>query len=580
MIHFFRKIIYDVIASSSRNGENTDDMKNVLVEPPKDSALGDLYTNAAMVFSKRCGLAPKALAGHIVTSLKNCELISKIEIVGAGFINFCLKIETWHSVIKDILFQKKNYSFTNIAKNEKINIEFVSANPTGPLHTGHARNAVLGSVISNLLTKIGYQVTKEFYINDQGNQIKSLARSLYLRYRECLGSKIDESDFTDDMYIGEYVKDLAEELVSIYGDEILNKDESEWIKTVGKFAVDRIIDNIKSDLKLIDVEMDVYTSEGEICSRNMVEEALSILQNRGDIYEGILPRPKGIEAEDGEERPQILCTSSNYGDDIDRAIKKFDESWTYFAGDIAYHLDKIQRGFHKMINILGADHAGYVKRIKSVVKSLSDNKAGVEIRLYQLVNFLENGLPTKMSKRSGNFITLRDVVNRVGKDITRFMMISRHHDVMIDFDFEKVAKCTMDNPIFYIQYAYARISSVFRNAMMIFPDITNEDLKNAELSHVNDEAELALMKTLSLWPEQIASAAISLEPHRIPHHLHNIASLFHSLWNKGKSNDILRFINEKDKSKTIARLALLEATRIVLEDGLRLIGVVPMTEMK
>lgn len=580
VIQVFRKIIRDVIARSSRNQENKDDIENILVEPPKDSTLGDLYTNAAMVFSKRCGVAPKALAEYIVASLKKCELVSETEIVGPGFINFCLKKEAWHSVVRDILLKKEDYSFTDIAKNEKINVEFVSANPTGPLHTGHARNAVLGSVISNLLAKIGYQVTKEFYINDQGNQIKSLARSLYLRYRECLGAKISESAFTDDMYVGEYVKDLARELVSTYGDEILNKDESEWIEVVSKFAVDRIVANIKSDLKLIGVEMDVYTSEREVCSRDMVEEALSILQDNGDIYEGILPRPKGLEIEDWEERPQTLFKSSNYGDDIDRAIRKSDGSWTYFAGDIAYHLDKIQRGFHRMIDVLGADHNGYIKRIRSVVKALSNDQADVEVRLYQLVNFLENGIPIKMSKRSGNFITLRDVVDRVGKDIARFMMISRHHDVMIDFDFAKVVECSMDNPIFYIQYAYARISSVFRNAIKVFPDITEEDLKNADLSHVMDEAELALMKTLSLWPEQIASAAMALEPHRIPHHLHNIASLFHCLWNKGKSNDILRFINEKDKSKTVARLALLEATRIVIEDGLYLIGVTPMAEMK
>lgn len=580
MIQNLRQIIYDVICKFSKDGLSKNCIKNILIEPPKDEKLGDLYTNAAMVFAKTVGMLPKNLAENIAASLRNCDIISSVEIVGAGFINIRLTNNALHSIVKKILQEKDNYSLTDIAHNKTINVEFVSANPTGPLHTGHARNAVFGSVIANLLSKIGYKVTKEFYINDQGNQIKSLARSLYLRYREYLGARINDKDFTDDMYIGEYVKDLAGELVDAYGDEFLNKDESEWIDTLGKFAVTKMMENIKADLKLIDVEMDVYTSEKNVCSGAMVNEALAILEDRGDIYEGILPRPKGIDAVDWEERPQTLFRSSKYGDDIDRAIRKSDGTWTYFAGDIAYHFNKIQRGFSNMVDILGADHNGYVKRIKAVVKALSDEKANIDIRLYQLVNFSENGVPIKMSKRSGNFITLRNVVERVGKDITRFMMISRHHDVMIDFDFAKVIECSMENPIFYIQYAYARISSVFRNATKVFPDISKEDIENSDLSYIKDDAELKLIKILGLWPEQVASAAMALEPHRLPHHLHIIASLFHSLWNKGKQDSILRFIDEKNKPLTAARLSLLEAVRIILADGLKLIGVTPLEEMK
>jgi arginyl-tRNA synthetase len=554
--------------------------KDVLVDSPGDVNLGELYTNAALVFAKTLKMNPKTLANNIAEALTKNNNVSNVDVADPGFINFRLNPCAWHSVIDEILKSENTYGSSDKGHGETVNVEFVSANPTGPLHTGHARNAVFGSVIANLLEKIGYKVTKEFYINDQGNQIKALARSIYLRYREYLGTKITKSDFSNDMYLGEYVKDIAKNLADLYGDEFLNKKESEWIDQISKFAVKKMMDNIKDDLSLLGVNMDVYTSEAAICKKNMVNEALAILSSEGDIYDGIIPKPKGIDAEDWEEKPQTLFRSTKYGDDIDRAIRKSDGTWTYFAGDIAYHLDKIQRGFRKMVDVLGADHTGYTKRIKVAVKALSKGEASIDIRLYQLVNFLENGEQVKMSKRSGNFITLRNVVERVGKDITRFMMISRHHDVTIDFDFKKVAEHSMDNPIFYIQYAYARISSVFRNATKIFGNISNEELRNSSKSHLQDETEIDLMKNLCFWPEQVASAAVALEPHRIPHYLYNVASLFHSLWNKGKINTILRFIDEKDRSVTMARLALLESTRIVLEDGLKLMGITPLEEMK
>ena len=582
MFQIFRDIILQVLKNFSKTDENSSKLcsDKILIDIPNDENVGDLYTNSAMVFAKNLGTNPQNLAKSICESLLKNDFVSSAEIAGPGFVNFRLSAKAWIHIVEEILNKKKYYSYSNIKNLEQINVEFVSANPTGPLHTGHARNAVFGSVIVNLLEKIGYKVTKEFYINDQGNQIRSLAKSLYLRYREALGANISCSDFTEDMYCGDYVKELAKDLVSSYQDSFLNKEESEWLDFFSKYAIEKMLESIKSDLKLLGVEMDVYTSEADICKRKLVDEALGILYEYGDIYDGVIPEPKGIDVTDWEERPQTLFRSTKYGDDIDRAIRKSDGTWTYFAGDMAYHLDKIRRGFNNMVGVLGADHVGYVKRLKAVVKAISNGEADIKIQLYQLVNFLENGKPVRMSKRAGNFITLKEVVERVGKDITRFLMISRHHDVMIDFDFIKAVEFSMENPIFYIQYAYARICSVFRNAMKVFPDITTEEIRNCDKSVVIDKSETDLIKILSIWPGYVVSAAKALEPHRIPSFLYQLASAFHSLWNKGKTDLTLRFIDENDKNKTLARLSLLEATKIVIADGFEIIGVSPMEEMK
>ena len=554
---------------------------DILLEQPKDKTFGDLYTNIAMMFAKRLGMAPKVLAEAVCKKLGENADVSEISIAGAGFINFRLNNKSWQNVISDIIEQKGRYSFSNIFNNTPINLEFVSANPTGPLHTGHARNAVFGSVVANLLEHIGYKVTREFYINDQGNQIKFLARSVYLRYCEALGETVSENDFTSDMYCGDYIKDLAKGLIEEYGDLYLNKDETEWLDFFCRYSIDKMMENIKADLALLGVVMDKYTSEAGLCKRNLVNEALEILKKRGDIYEGALPRPKGItDSDEWEERPQTLFRSTKYGDDVDRAIRKADGTWTYFAGDLAYHLDKIQRGFFKMIAILGADHNGYVKRLKSAVSALSEGKASLEVRLYQLVNFLENGKPVRMSKRAGTFITLKKVVERVGKDVTRYMMISRHHDVMIDFDFIKAVEQSMENPLFYIQYAYARICSVFRHFEAENGKINESELIECDKSILFDEAELSLIKALAFWKEKIKSTAISIEPHRVPAYMQNIASLFHALWNKGKINTNLRFIDTANRKDTVARLSLLMATKIILEDGFDIIGVTPMSEMR
>ncbi len=554
---------------------------DILIEQPKDRTFGDLYTNAAMMFAKRLGVAPKVLAEAVCEGLNKNEDVFDVSIAGAGFINFRLHKKTWQNVISEIIEKQNRYSYSNIFNNATINLEFVSANPTGPLHTGHARNAVFGSVVANLLERVGYKVTREFYINDQGNQIKFLARSVYLRYCEVLGATISENDFTSDMYCGEYIKDLAKALVEEHGNEFLNKDETEWLDFFCRYSINRMMENVKKDLALLGVVMDKYTSEAELCKRNLVNEALEILKKRDDIYEGALPRPKGItDSDDWEERPQTLFRSTKYGDDVDRAIRKADGTWTYFAGDLAYHLDKIQRGFTKMIAILGADHNGYVKRLKSAVSALSEGRAKLEVRLYQLVNFLENGKPVRMSKRAGTFITLKEVVERVGKDVTRYMMISRHHDVMIDFDFVKAVEQSMDNPLFYIQYAYVRICSVFRHFEAENGKIDKNELMDCDKSILSDEAELALMKALAFWKEQIKSAAIAIEPHRVPAYMQNIASLFHALWNKGKLNTNLRFIDTANRKDTVARLSLLMATKNILEDGFDIIGVTPMLEMR
>lgn len=580
MFQLIRNCIFNVLRQFSKTDLDIS-KDSILIDQPKDKNLGELYTNVAMMFSKKLGVAPRVLAEAVRNALIRNENVLDATIAGPGFVNFKLKNSTWQNVVSKAIRKSENYSYTNLKNDASINVEFVSANPTGPLHTGHARNAVFGSVVANLLEKIGYNVTKEFYVNDQGNQIKSLARSLYLRYRQALGGEISESDFTTDMYCGEYVKDLAIELVDIYQDKFLNKEESEWIDFFCQFSIEKMMANAKEDLALLGIVMDEYTSESELCKRKLVDEALAILTECGDIYEGILPRPKGIsEDDDWEERPQTLFKSTKYGDDVDRAIRKSDGTWTYFAGDLAYHLDKIKRGYTQMVAILGADHNGYLKRLKSAVSALSSQKAEIEIRLYQLVNFLENGKPIRMSKRAGNFITLKDVVDRVGKDATRYMMISRHHDVMIDFDFVDAVEYSMDNPLFYVQYAYARICSVFRNFESENGKIDKEEFLNCDKSILSDEAEISLIKSIAFWPEQVKSAAIAIEPHRIPNYLQNIASQFHSLWNKGKTNTELRFIDKNNKKDTLARLSLLLATKYVIEDGFKIIGITPMSEMK
>ncbi|MDR2458739.1 MAG: arginine--tRNA ligase [Holosporales bacterium] len=560
---------------------NVDIDTEIAVEPPHCKNHGDLYTNAAMVFAKKLKKPPKEIANIICEHLLKIPEITEASIANPGFINIRVNTDTWKLKIGEIIRLGCDYSYTNIYQGTTVNVEFVSANPTGPLHTGHARNAVLGSVIANLLEKVGYIVTREFYINDLGSQIKSLAKSVYLRYQENFGITVPDSTFTDDMYCGEYIRDITAALAEIHHDAFIGKDEAEWLRPFCEFSIARMMDGIKNDLAIVGVTMDLYTSEASLHARGMMDRALTKLMENGDVYGGVLPRPKGISNdEEWEELPQTLFNSTKYGDDVDRVIQKSDGTWTYFAGDLAYHLDKIERGYQRLVTILGADHNGYIKRLLAAVNAMSHGKVQFDVRLYQLVNFLENGVPVRMSKRSGNFITLRDVVDRVGKDITRYMMISRHHDVMIDFDFAKVVECTIDNPLFYVQYAYARICSVFRHYESVFGKVDEAELAICDTACITDELEMELVKALAYWPEQVKAAAIALESHRIPKHLQDIAHNFHALWNKGKTNAELRFIDRNDKESTKARLALLLATKFVIEDGFKIIGVTPMQEMR
>jgi arginyl-tRNA synthetase len=554
---------------------------SILVGPPSDPTFGDLYTNAAMVFAKVLKKPPLQIAESICKSLESDKNVLSSCIASPGFVNLRMKKEFWQNVVNVILNKKCEFSFLDIKHGSRINVEFVSANPTGPLHTGHARNAVFGDVSSNLLSKIGYKVTREFYINDYGNQINLLIKSIYARYKEALGSQTTDADFTDGMYFGEYIKDLAGCLIDKYGESLLSLDECETSILIKSFTISKLLENIKEDLKDIGIAMDKYTSETSLYEKNIIDEALKILDESGDIYVGCLPRPKGISDDaEWDERPQTLFRSTKYGDDIDRVVKKYDGTPTYFAGDLAYHLDKIKREYAEMIAVLGADHGGYVKRLQAAVKALSHGSSTLDVKLYQLVNFLEDGKPVRMSKRSGTFITMKDVVNKVGRDVARYMMISKHHDSVIDFDFAKVVEASMDNPLFYIQYAYARICSVFRHYKTVFDELVDADLMGCDKSVLSDDSEISLLKELSFWPERVTSAAIAIEPHRIVTHLGCVAYRFHALWNKGKSNAELRFISPSNKEETLSRLSLLESTRIVLEDGLNIIGVTPMSEMR
>lgn len=541
------------------------DLSKVVVEPTKDASHGDMATNAAMVCAKALNKAPRDLALSLIEILKQDDTFEKVDCAGPGFINMTLKPEVWYTELQKIL--KPGYGALTMGQGKTVNIEFVSANPTGPMHAGHGRNAVLGDAIASLLTKAGYTVVREYYINDAGGQVNILAQSAYLRYLEAAGETVSMEAY-EGKYPGDYLVPVGQALYAKHQNQFVGKDESEWFSIFRETAISMMMEKIKQDLSRLGVSMDIYTSEKSL--QKTVDQVLVALQD--DVYTGVLEQPKG-HLDDWEERPQTLFRATKYGDDTDRPLKKSDGSWTYFAGDIAYHLHKLNRKYDKMINVFGADHIGYITRLKAAVAALSDNKADFDIKASQLVNFLDNGVQVRMSKRSGNFITIEDVVERVGKDATRFMMVSRHQDMPIDFDFVKVVEQSKDNPIFYIQYAHARIHSVLRLAGI-------ESLENANLSYLSDPAELSLIKKIAEYPRQLDIAAKCLEPHRICSYLYDVASLFHSLWNMGKENRTLRFIDENDTESTKARLFLITGVARVLASGLELLGITPLEEMR
>ena len=548
------------------------DFSNVTVEPPRDSSHGDMSTNAAMVLAKPAKMNPRLIAEALCSLLENDSRIISADVAGPGFLNLRLNQDYLTSIIPYVLNMGINYGRSDIGSGIKVNVEYVSANPTGPLHVGHTRGAVFGDALASLLDFAGFDVTREYYINDGGAQVDVLARSVYLRYLEANGQAVE---FIDGTYPGDYLVDLGEALKNKYGDSLVDKPESEWISELRLFSTEKMMDLIRSDLELLGIRMDVFFSEKSLYGTGLIEEALADLDGKGLIYQGVLEPPKGKKPDDWEAREQTLFKSTDHGDDVDRPVVKSDGSWTYFAPDIAYHFDKVQRGFDQLIDIFGADHGGYVKRMKAAVSALSNEKVSLDIKLTQLVKLYKDGEPFKMSKRAGTFVTLRDVVKQVGPDVTRFVMLTRKNDAPLDFDFDKVQEQSKDNPVFYVQYAHARISSVLlkaKDANIIIKAGTFETLK-----HPN---EIILVKKLAEWPRLLELAAKHNEPHRIAFYLYELAGDFHALWNIGKEFPETRFFQESNPELSAEKLSMISAVQLTIAAGLTILGVTPIDEMR
>jgi len=556
-------------------------IEGITLEPPKDASHGDLATNAAMVLAKPSGLAPRALAERIVPLLASDPHIESVEIAGPGFINLTLAPSFWPSVLRMVLEQCDGYGRSAIGKGKVVNVEYVSANPTGPMHVGHCRGAVFGDALANLLAFTGFDVTREYYVNDAGAQVDALARSAYLRYREALGQDIGE--IPEGLYPGDYLKPVGTLVVEQHGRELLSMPESEWLPIVRDAALRAMLAMIEGDLGELGIHHDVFFSERSLIDgpRDQVAETIADLKSKGLIFIGRLPPPKGKVDEDWEDREQLLFRSTTFGDDMDRPLVKSDGGYTYFASDMAYHRDKFRRGFNTMIDVWGADHSGHVKRMQAALAALTGGKAELDIKLCQLVRLFRGGEPVKMSKRAGTFVTLLDVVDEVGPGPVRFMMLYRKNDAPLDFDFIKVTEQSRDNPVFYVQYAHARASSVLRNVRDVFPDLDlgGGALARSDLDRLSDAAELALIRKIAQFPGIVEASAEAHEPHRIAFYLYDIAGEFHGLWNRGKDSPQLRFIYETDRELTRARMALVSATKQVLASGLGILGVKAMQEM-
>ena len=578
----FRDLLRAEIAGLAERGRLPAglDLADVQVEPPRDPSHGDLATNAALALAKQAKMKPRDLAVPIAEALRARDAVAEVEIAGPGFINLRLRDEAWRGCIPIVLREGMSFGDGAVGKDEAVNVEFVSANPTGPLHVGHVRGAVFGDALAALLAKAGFAVTKEYVINDSGAQITALARSVHLRYREALGEAIAE--IPEGLYPGDYLVPVGRAIAEADGAAWRDLPEAEWLEPFRRRAVEAMMALIREDLAAIGIEQDVYFSENELHRDGRIDAALAWLEERGLIYVGVLEPPRGKTPEDWEPRPQTLFKASEFGDDLDRPLRKSDGSWTYFAADIAYHLDKYKRGFNRMIDVWGADHGGYVKRMRAAVRAVSDGEADLDVRICQLVRLLRDGEPAKMSKRAGDFVTLRELVDEVGRDVVRFIMLTRRNDAPLDFDLAKVLEQSKDNPVFYVQYAHARIRSVMRNARRDVEgiDVAPEALATADLSALVDSAELDLMKRIARWPRTVEAAALAYEPHRIAFYLHDLAAEFHGLWNKGNENPALRFIIPSDPSRTLARLALLQATATVIASGLAILGVEPAEEMR
>ena len=573
-----REILIDILHDLSTQGilPADTDFSQITVEPPKDSRHGDMATNAAMVLSKSVETKPRELAKIISESLSQNEIVLSVDIAGPGFINISLSEACWHSLLSCVLLNGINFGRSNIGYSKKVNVEFVSANPTGPLHVGHTRGAVFGDALASLLSYSGYEVTREYYINDGGAQVDVLARSVFLRYQEAFGKEVV---FEDGTYPGDYLIPIALKLKDKVGDAYLQKSEDKWLPEFRDYAVQAMMDLIKSDLDLLGIEMDTYFSEKSLYDSGQIEAALDRLKNNGLIYKGILEPPKGKKTEDWEPREQTLFKSTLHGDDVDRPVLKSDGTWTYFAPDIAYHFDKITRGFDLLIDIFGADHGGYVKRMKAAVSALSSGEVPLDIKLCQLVKLYQNGEPFKMSKRAGNFVMLRDLVEEVGPDVTRFVMLTRKNDAALDFDFQKVLEQSRENPVFYVQYAHARIKSVIRKAEELDIDISDSALSETNLNGLTHSSELSLIKKIAEWPRLVEVAARLYEPHRIAFYLFDLSSQLHAHWSKGSDNPDLRFLHNDNLVKTQSKIALARAVSIVISSGLAILGVKPAEKM-
>jgi arginyl-tRNA synthetase len=563
------------------------DLGRFVVEPPREAAHGDLSTNAAMVYAreaKQAGSNARALAASLAADLMREPDVLSAEAAGLGFINIVLRPEVYEQVLRTVLIQGERFGAGAASLEGPVNVEYVSANPTGPMHIGHARGAVFGDALSSLLIFSGRKATREYYVNDAGGQVEVLARSAFLRYREALGEDI--GPIPEGLYPGDYLKPVGERLAQEYGAALKDKSETEWLPIVRKRAVDAMMAMIRDDLAALNITHDVFASEraltGADGAKDRVRETIEWLRARDLVYQGRLAPPKGAPADDWEDRDQTLFRSTDFGDDVDRPLIKSDGSYTYFAGDIAYHKSKIDRGFNTLVDVWGADHAGYVKRMQAAVAALSGAKAKLEVRLCQLVRLMRAGEPVKMSKRSGDFVTLREVVDEVGADAVRFIMLMRKNDAPLDFDLAKVIEQSQDNPVFYVQYAHARARSVLRQGKTVFADfdLSPKALSEADLALLTHEGERDLMRTLGQYPRLVRQAADAHEPHRVAFFAHELATRLHAHWNRGKDARELRFVNENERSLSYARLALVAGVSLVLASALSILGVSAPEEMR
>jgi len=556
------------------------DLSKIGVEPPRDPDHGDLSTNAAMVIAKGAGMKPRDLGQLLAEGLVTHADVNAADVAGPGFVNIRLEDRFWQARLSEILRAGTDYGNSTIGAGQAVNVEYVSANPTGPMHVGHGRGAVVGDALAGLLAKAGFDVTREYYINDAGAQVDVLAQSAYLRYREALGEEIGK--IPEGLYPGEYLKDVGKNLADRDGDKWLSTEEEAWLPEFRSFCVQAMMDLIREDLAALGVVHSAFSSEKGLADSGAIQDAVSWLEDRDLVYTGTLEPPKGKLPEDWESRPQLLFKATKFGDDTDRPLRKSDDSWTYFASDIAYHRDKFERGFTSMVDVWGTDHKGYVKRMQSAVKAVTEDKASLDVRLCNLVNLMDGGEPVKMSKRSGTFVTLREVIDQVGKDAVRFIMLTRNNEALLDFDLQKVLEQSRDNPVFYVQYAHARICSVLRNAVAAFKDLSLDDseLAEADMARLQHPGELAMIKLLAGWPRVMEGAAISHEPHRVAFYLTDLAAAFHGFWNRGNDNETLRFIVPDDSELTRARVALARSVAVVIASGLAVMGVEPVEEMR